>query len=626
MLITMNQQKIIQNYEVLRPLGEGGMGEVWLAKHTLLPRQAAIKSLHPQLLKNESVRVRFKNEAATLAKLQHRNIVALLDYTEDHEGAYLIMEYVDGRDLSDYITEINGPIVEPQLTDLFGQILEGFEYAHSKKIVHRDIKPSNFIITSDGTVKVLDFGIAKMLDEVDMSLTKTGTRMGTVLYMSPEQVRGEPVDERSDIYSLGVTLFQMATGQCPYDSNTTEFHVYNQIVNDELPAATTIYPGVSAGIESLIRKATSKNPANRFQNCGEFLAALRNTGSVPDPNRTRVDLPPPTDIPVASVPPPAPASTRVVPPVSTPAAPSGEATATATAPQAPPEDPPRKNRIPMIIGGGILVIILVLAAVFLIPQGDDKSDKMYVIASGLFIRSEPYMDSDKLDKLPFREAVEVKKDLNSEWIEIEHKGVTGYLAKEYLATYEEFILLDNLTHTVEGNEAINGSFHKIALRDYFKKNSLHIDLPEDEYLEYYGQEKDDSKIWLAVDGIPAMKLEKGKYPKTQRRSSAVIIGNKADPQKQRLVTFRHFKDGTSVDVGSLDVSEFDTHPIREITLKNFGGYYARDYEEARAINADLKNGKEGIILGGSREFGDIHLITWIGTNDLNVYKLSERGY
>lgn len=616
----MNQQKTIQNYEFVRPLGEGGMGEVWLARHTLMSRQAAIKCLHPQLLKNKSIKARFKNEATTLGQLQHRNIVALLDYTEDQEGAYLIMEYVEGRDLSDYITDIRGPIPEPELSNLFGQILEGFQYAHAKKIVHRDIKPSNFIITSDSTVKVLDFGIAKMLDDADMSLTKTGTRLGTVLYMSPEQVRGEAVDERSDIYSLGVTLFQMATGQCPYDAETTEFHVYNQIVNDDLPPASAIYPGVTPAIEGLIAKATAKSPADRYQNCAEFLAALRGLKSVPAPdqNNTRVEPSPRAYPPsAASIPPVTTASEVAAPlPVET----------VAESPQDPPEDPPRKKRTPLIIGGVVLVILLVMAAVFLIPKGDAKTDKMYVIASGLFIRSQPYMDSEKLDKLPFREPVEVKNDLNSEWIEIEHKAVKGFLAKEYLATYEEFILLDNLTHTVEGNEAINGSFHKISLKDYYRKNGLHIDLSDEDYEEYYHEEKDDSKIWLAVDGVPAMKLEKGKYPKTQRRSSAVIIANKANPSKQRLVTFRHFKNGSSVDVGSIDVSDFETNPIREATLKEVGNYSVKNYQEWRQIKSDLSGGKEGIILGGSMEWANYRLITWRGTNDLKVYQLYQQEY
>jgi serine/threonine protein kinase len=617
----MNQQKTIQNYELVRPLGEGGMGEVWLARHTLMSRQAAIKCLHPQLLKNESVKARFKNEAATLAQLQHRNIVALLDYTEDHEGAYLIMEYVKGRDLSDHITEIRGPIPEPELSSLFGQILEGFEYAHAKKIVHRDIKPSNFIITADGIVKVLDFGIAKMLDDADMSLTKTGTRLGTVLYMSPEQVRGEDLDERSDIYSLGVTLFQMATGQCPYDANTTEFHVYNKIVNEELPSASSIYPGVTPAIEALIRKATAKKPTDRFQNCREFLVALRGKVNTPTTKHTIHDPVPPVVVATPS-PPPRDNTTTVI------AEPVGQA---APSPRPPVDGPPRKKRTPLIIGGIFLILILVAAAIFLIPQGDSKRDKMYVIASGLYMRAEPYDEAKQLDKLPFREPVEIKENVNDEWAQIKYKGRKAYLARRYLATYDEFILLDNLTSDVEGRNAISGSYHMISLRDYFRKMSFHIDLPEGDYQEVYQEEKDNSQIWRVKGfdngsgfkaGIIAVKLEKGSFPKTQYQNSAVIIENKADSDDRRLVTFRHFKNGSSVDIGSIDLSQYPGYYMKDVKIKDLTGYQADNYREANAINADLKNGKEGLLLSNGNRFEPEYLVTWGGLNNMNLYRMS----
>jgi serine/threonine protein kinase len=266
--------KTIGNYKVTKFIGDGGMGQVWLAEHTLLGRKVAIKSLHPQFARNAGIRARFKQEAATLAHLQHPNIVALHDYIEEGDDAFLVMEYVEGTPLDELITHQTGPIPTEQLRELFGQILDGFVYAHSKRVVHRDIKPSNFLVTKDGNVKILDFGIAKILTESNQKLTKTGASMGTVLYMSPEQVRGEALDIRSDIYSLGVTLFQMATGQCPYNAESSEFLVYDQIVNKPLPPASQIYPGVTAAMEALISKATQKLAANRFQDCAEFKRAL----------------------------------------------------------------------------------------------------------------------------------------------------------------------------------------------------------------------------------------------------------------------------------------------------------------------------------------------------------------
>ncbi len=266
----------ILNYQIIHKIGEGGMGSVYLAKHTQLDRKAAIKALHPNLVNNLQIRERFKNEASTMAHLKHPNIVSLYDYMESPQGLFLIIEFVEGHALDDFIQKISGPIAEDKIALLFGKILDGFAYAHDKGVIHRDIKPSNIMISPDGQdVKILDFGIAKLLGNNSKSLTKTGSRMGTVLYMSPEQVKGQELDQRSDIYSLGVTLFQMLTGKCPYnEANMTEYEVYEQIVKQELPRASTFYPGVSGRMQALIDRATAKDPAQRFASCLEFRRAL----------------------------------------------------------------------------------------------------------------------------------------------------------------------------------------------------------------------------------------------------------------------------------------------------------------------------------------------------------------
>lgn len=272
--------KKILNYEIISVLGKGGMGEVYLAKHATIDRFVAIKALLPSLFGNSEIRQRFINEAKTMSQLSHPNIVGLLDYHEEDDGLYLIMEYIEGRGLDEYIAKESGPIREDFAINLMKQTLEAFKYAQSKGLVHRDIKPSNLILTSQNAIKVLDFGIAKIIGQETHSLTKTGMQMGTVYYMSPEQVRGQEADIRSDIYSLGVTFYQMLTGVNPYKGITTEYEIYDKIVKTPLEDPRNVYPGVSEHMCNVIAKATHKDINLRFQSCGEFLDAIENKGSV----------------------------------------------------------------------------------------------------------------------------------------------------------------------------------------------------------------------------------------------------------------------------------------------------------------------------------------------------------
>jgi serine/threonine protein kinase len=266
--------QIISNYEVKSLLGAGGMGTVYLAEHIKLGRKVAIKSLHPQFVNSEEIRVRFIHEAKVMAELQHPNIVTLYDYVETETGLFLIIELVDGKPIDDYIEQVSGPIEEGKAIEMMNEILEGFQYAHEKGLVHRDIKPSNLVIAAKNKVKILDFGIAKLVGDTSSKMTKTGTHIGTVYYMSPEQVKGDDLDQRSDIYALGVTFFQMLTGNSPYKGMTKEFDVFMKIVNEELPDPRTIYPGVSEHMCAVIQKATAKDANERFQTCEEFAAAL----------------------------------------------------------------------------------------------------------------------------------------------------------------------------------------------------------------------------------------------------------------------------------------------------------------------------------------------------------------
>jgi serine/threonine protein kinase len=227
--------------------------------------------LNPILSANAQIKERFRNEAKLMASLDDPNITKVIDFDEQPQQLSIVMEYLNGEDLNQKIQR-NGPLSEKEITDVFSQTLSAFQYAHEKGIVHRDIKPSNIFILPNGHVKILDFGIAKLFGQGN-EMTQTGTQMGTPIYMSPEQVKADKsIDHRSDIYSLGVTLFFTINGKPPYNSDTdSQFDIFNKIVYESLPELT----GASY-LSELIKKACNKDRDHRFQYCQEWIDTWKN--------------------------------------------------------------------------------------------------------------------------------------------------------------------------------------------------------------------------------------------------------------------------------------------------------------------------------------------------------------
>jgi serine/threonine protein kinase len=274
----------INNYIIERKLGEGGMGVVYYARHNRVDREVAIKILHNHLLSNPTIHSRFKNEANALIKLNHPNIVKIFDYVEQDNLACLIMEYINGYTLDEYIEKISGPMPEKKASSIICSILDAVQYAHDNNVFHRDIKPANIMIGKDGIkVCIMDFGIAKLTVSGTFQTTHANTQLGTPFYMSPEQVKGLPYTKMSDIYSLGVTLYEMATGKCPYIEITNLFELQSKIVNEPLPPTSKYYPNVSSRLQQAISISTQKNPEQRFQSCYEFKQFLLTPESPPQP-------------------------------------------------------------------------------------------------------------------------------------------------------------------------------------------------------------------------------------------------------------------------------------------------------------------------------------------------------
>jgi eukaryotic-like serine/threonine-protein kinase len=259
--------KLIDNYRVVSVLGKGGMGIVYKAYDTKLDRYVAIKLLNAQMQNREQFVERFKREAKNQAKLTHPNIVAVYGFIEYSDLLGIVMEYVEGESLEKVI-ERQGRFNLYDVIYILKQMLLGLGYAHSKGYVHRDIKPSNIILNKEGITKIMDFGISKSL--FDKDITQTSTKIGTVYYMSPEQIKGADVTNRSDIYSIACTVFEMISGQPPFDS-TNEYEVMDGHLKKTTPKISAKLNGIPEQVDKLLQKAFAKNPLERYPTCEAML-------------------------------------------------------------------------------------------------------------------------------------------------------------------------------------------------------------------------------------------------------------------------------------------------------------------------------------------------------------------
>ena len=268
--ITMVGKVLNNRYQIERLLGTGGMADVYLATDTLLGRHVAVKILHPQYAKDPVFIQRFRQEAQAAANLNQRNIVNVYDWGIDEGLDYLVMEHVEGSNLKDIILR-GGPLLPERAVEIAAAICGALEAAHANGIVHRDIKPQNIIVMPDNQIKVMDFGIARAAG--GSAMTQTGTILGTAQYISPEQAQGHAADPRSDLYSLGIVIYEMLTGKVPFDGESPVAIAYKHVREDPLPPSM-INPDVSPELEAVVMKALAKNPENRYQNALEMQADL----------------------------------------------------------------------------------------------------------------------------------------------------------------------------------------------------------------------------------------------------------------------------------------------------------------------------------------------------------------
>jgi serine/threonine protein kinase len=256
---------LVLHYKILRKLGAGGMGVVYLAEDTKLKREVAIKFLPYQVSSNDEEKQRFEIEAQAAASLNHPNVTTIHSIDEFNEDLFIVMEYIDGTGLKDKVKD--GPIPVGEAVDIAVQIASGLEAAHKKGIVHRDIKSQNIMLTKNGTVKIMDFGVAKIKGRT--KLTKIGTTVGTIAYMSPEQAKGGKVDHRTDIWSFGVVLYEMLTGELPFSGEYDQAVIYS-IMNTDPESLRKHLPKGNQDIIRIVGKALEKDPDKRYQNVSDI--------------------------------------------------------------------------------------------------------------------------------------------------------------------------------------------------------------------------------------------------------------------------------------------------------------------------------------------------------------------
>lgn len=360
----------IGDYEILGVLGAGGMGSVFKVRNVISDRVEALKVLLPNLAEHQDLKDRFLREIKTSASLEHTNIAGLRTAFQSGDMLLMVMEYVEGQTLDQRMK--GGPLPLDEAVRYTAQVLDALEYAHSRGVVHRDIKPQNVMITPKGTAKLLDFGIAKAGG--DKQLTMTGTTLGSLYYMSPEQIRGEHVDARADLYSLGITLYELVTGKRPFGGDSG-FAIMAEHLQKQPVPPVELDPRVPSALNAVILRSLAKSANDRFQDAAEFRTALRSVAFGPTTTQASVQemtlpraaaqpphpsMPPPPSSPISGQPPVAPSPAFAPQPTDFQPQADWEASSTSTGVRRRRRS---KKRNTLALAMIALVVVLMVAAV-----------------------------------------------------------------------------------------------------------------------------------------------------------------------------------------------------------------------------------------------------------------------
>ena len=365
------EQRVLgDRYEIHQRLARGGMAQVYLARDRSLDRPVAVKELVPEFATDPSFVERFRREAQAAANLAHPNIVGVYDWGTQDGTYFIVMEYIDGPSLSQVIRR-DGPLHPRRAAEIAGEVAAALGFAHSRGVVHRDVKPGNVLLTSTGQSKVTDFGIARALSSPDDDLTQAGSVMGTATYFSPEQAQGLPVDPRSDLYSLGVVLYEMVTGRPPFNGETPLAIAYKHVQDQPAPPSTII-PDLPMGLEAIIMKLLQKRPDDRYASAEDLRADLNRFLDGSATSAERAVAPAAAAMAAGAI-----AATTMQPAV-------GDGTGEV---QAVDEEPEQKSRTGLFLGV-IVVLLLILAGLLVWFARSLNSDTVEVPAAIGLTRAE----------------------------------------------------------------------------------------------------------------------------------------------------------------------------------------------------------------------------------------------
>lgn len=544
-------QKINDRYEIIKTIGEGGMANVYLANDNILERKVAIKVLRGDLSTDEKFIRRFKREALSVSNLSHPNIVEVYDVGEEDGNYYIVMEYIEGKTLKQLLQK-RGALTLTEVIDIMSQLTDGLSHAHEAYIIHRDIKPQNIMIEDNGLIKITDFGIAMALNSTQ--LTQTNSVMGSVHYLPPEQANGKGSTIKSDIYSLGILMYELLTGSVPFKGDTA-VEIALKHMKEKIPSIRKQNPTIPQSVENIVLKATAKNPKNRYDSVREMHSDLV-TALERDNEKRLVYEYPENDLEETKVIAPIAKETKKTV-VDKPLENKEEENTTSSKNE--------KNKLPIILAIVLLVILIALAGIFLLITNNDVKEVKVPDVVGLTTE----------------EAIE----------EIEKAGLKYTTKSEESDDVEKGLVIR--TEPKKGSTKTKGS--TITIIESTGKEFLLLE-------DYTGKNYYEIKAKLELSGIKVeMKPKQVDNASEYKDKEDLIIDQ--EPKFEKDKEIKLFKN----DSVTLYIPEVDVYPdmVKENWTLSEAQDFAKDYNLTLDITyKETEDKEENLIISQGREPGD----------------------